>query len=198
MRKLFVAVAALGMLLTSCAKDESAAGGNAAVVSFNVAQPTIASRVLGTQDATEVFGNGFAAEDLEYAIYEAEVDAQGDYFIRDNGLDPIEGVETDFFKGNELKNTLEGIRLVRGKHYIALFFAQSDAVNGNYKFDSATKSISLKNANALKAQDESLDAFFARVDFAISAEAGAQTVDVELKRPFAQRSEEHTSELQSR
>ncbi|MBO7195614.1 MAG: hypothetical protein J6V27_06255, partial [Alistipes sp.] len=113
MRKLFVAVAALGMLLTSCAKDESAAGGNAAVVSFNVAQPTIASRVLGIQDATEVFGNGFAAEDLEYAIYEAEVDAQGDYFIRENGQEPIKGVEADFFKGNELKITLEGIRLVR-------------------------------------------------------------------------------------
>ena len=186
MRKLFVAVAALGMLLTSCAKDESSAGGNAAVVSFNIAQPTIASRVLGTQDATEVFGKGFAAEDLQYAIYEAEVDADGVYTIRNNGQEPIEAVKADFFQGQELENTLDNIRLVRGKHYTAIFFAQSDAVNGNYKFDSATKSISLKNPASLKAQDESLDAFFARVDFAIDANSSVQTVNVELKRPFAQ------------
>lgn len=186
MRKLFVAVAALGMLLTSCAKDESQAGGNAAVVSFNIAQPTIASRALGTADATQAYGTGYTAEDLQYAIYEAVKDAEGNYTIRENGQEPISGVVDGFFAGNELKNTLKGIRLVRGKKYIALFFAQSDYANGHWAVNWDNQQISLKDEAALKAQDESMDAFFACVPFDVDAVASAQTVDAVLKRPFAQ------------
>lgn len=186
MRKLFVAVAALGMLLTSCAKDESQAGGNAAVVSFNIAQPTIASRALGTADATQAYGTGYTAEDLQYAIYEAVKDAEGNYTIRENGQEPISGVVDGFFAGNELMNTLKGIRLVRGKKYIALFFAQSDYANGHWAVNWDNQQISLKDEAALKAQDESMDAFFACVPFDVDAVASAQTVDAVLKRPFAQ------------
>ena len=187
MRKLFVAVAALGMLLTSCAKDDVQSGGNGAVVSFNIAQPTIASRMLGTEDATKAYGTGYTVEDLQYAIFEAEVDAAtGDYSIRDNGQKPISGVVDGFFEDISLKNTLSDIRLVRGKHYIALFFAQADAVNGHWNVNWDDQSIELKNVAALKAQDETMDAFFKRVDFKVDPVASTQTFDAVLTRPFAQ------------
>ncbi len=188
MRKLFVAVAALGMLLTSCAKDDALSGGNGATVSFNIAQPTIASRALGTEDATKAYGTGYTAEDLQYAIFEAEKDATtGVFTIRNNGQNPISGVKDGFFSGNDLDNTLDGIRLVRGKHYIALFFAQSDATDaGNWAIDWTTRTMSLRDPEALKAQDETLDAFFTRVDFYVEPTSSNQSFDAELKRPFAQ------------
>ena len=187
MRKLFVAVAALGMLLTSCAKDDVQSGGNGAVVSFNIAQPTIASRVLGTEDATKAYGTGVTVEDLQYAIFEAEVDpATGDYSIRDNGQKPISGVVDGFFKDILLKNTLSDIRLVRGKHYIALFFAQADAKDGHWNVNWDDQSIELKDVAELKAQDETMDAFFKRVDFKVDPVASSQTFDAVLTRPFAQ------------
>ncbi len=187
MRKLFVAVAALGMLLTSCAKDDVQSGGNGAVVSFNIAQPTIASRVLGTEDATQAYGTGYTVEDLQYAIFEAEVDpATGDYSIRDNGQKPISGVVDGFFENILLKNTLDNIRLVRGKHYIALFFAQADAKDGHWNVNWDDQSIELKDVAELKAQDETMDAFFKRVDFKVDPVASTQTFDAVLTRPFAQ------------
>ena len=68
MKKFLLAVAAFGMLMTSCAKDETTPGDNSSVVSFKVSAPKLQTRA----DIKNVYGTGFTAEDLEYAIYEAD------------------------------------------------------------------------------------------------------------------------------
>ncbi len=179
MRKLFVAVAALGMLLTSCAKDaDVVTGGNESMVTFNVAQPQMSIRAAtGTHDATLTYGNGVAAEDLQYAIFEVK-DGQENPVLLKNLVKSVDG----FFKGDALNGTITE-RLVNGKTYIAVFWADAE-MNKYYTVDWENGTISFVDATKLNAQDENLDAFWGMTEeFTVN---GPVTHSATLKRPFAQ------------
>jgi len=172
MKKFLLAVAAFGMLVTSCAKDETTQGDNSSVVSFKVSAPKLQTRA----DIKDVYGTGFTAEDLEYAIYEA--DAEGN--LKDNTPE-IKKEVAGAFADNALETTFSE-RLVNGKHYVILFWA--DATDDPYTVDWDTQTISLTNPAALNAQNESHDAFYKKIFFTVKSGQLEQTAV--LSRPFAQ------------
>lgn len=172
MKKFLLAVAAFGMLVTSCAKDETTQGDNSSVVSFKVSAPKLQTRA----DIKDVYGTGFTAEDLEYAIYEANADGS----LKDNTPE-IKKEVAGAFADNALETTFSE-RLVNGKHYVILFWA--DATDDPYTVDWDTQTISLANPAALNAQNESLDAFYKKIFFTVKSGQLEQTAV--LSRPFAQ------------
>ena len=172
MKKFLLAVAAFGMLMTSCAKDETTQGDNSSVVSFKVSAPKLQTRA----DIKDVYGTGFTAEDLEYAIYEANADGS----LKD-GTPEIKKEVAGAFADNALETTFSE-RLVNGKHYVILFWA--DATDDPYTVDWDTQTISLTNPAALNAQNESLDAFYKKIFFTVKSGQLEQTAV--LSRPFAQ------------
>ena len=172
MKKFLLAVAAFGMLVTSCAKDETTQGDNSSVVSFKVSAPKLQTRA----DIKDVYGTGFTAEDLEYAIYEANADGS----LKD-GTPEIKKEVAGAFADNALETTFSE-RLVNGKHYVILFWA--DATDDPYTVDWDTQTISLTNPAALNAQNESLDAFYKKIFFTVKSGQLEQTAV--LSRPFAQ------------
>ena len=172
MKKFLLAVAAFGMLVTSCAKDETTQGDNSSVVSFKVSAPKLQTRA----DIKDVYGTGFTAEDLEYAIYEANADGS----LKDNTPE-IKKEVAGAFADNALETTFSE-RLVNGKHYVILFWA--DATDDPYTVDWDTQTISLTNPAALNAQNESLDAFYKKIFFTVKSGQLEQTAV--LSRPFAQ------------
>ena len=172
MKKFLLAVAAFGMLVTSCAKDETTQGDNSSVVSFKVSAPKLQTRA----DIKDVYGTGFTAEDLEYAIYEANADGS----LKDNTPE-IKKEVAGAFADNALETTFSE-RLVNGKHYVILFWA--DATDDPYTVDWDTQTISLTNPAALNAQNESHDAFYKKIFFTVKSGQLEQTAV--LSRPFAQ------------
>lgn len=172
MKKFLLAVAAFGMLLTSCAKDETTQGDNSSVVSFKVSAPKLQTRA----DIKNVYGTGFTAEDLEYAIYEA--DAEGN--LKD-GTPEIKKEVAGAFADNALETSFSE-RLVNGKHYVILFWA--DAANDPYTVDWTKQTIALTNPAALQAQNENFDAFYKKIFFTVKNGQLEQTAV--LNRPFAQ------------
>lgn len=172
MKKFLLAVAAFGMLMTSCAKDETTPGDNSSVVSFKVSAPKLQTRA----DIKNVYGTGFTAEDLEYAIYEA--DAEGN--LKD-GTPEIYKEVAGAFADNSLETSFSE-RLVNGKHYVILFWA--DAANDPYTVDWTKQTIALTNPAALQAQNENFDAFYKKIFFTVKNGQLEQTAV--LNRPFAQ------------
>ena len=75
---LLIAVAALGMLMTACSKDEVAqpVGGEESVVTFTVEAPVMQTR------ATE-HGDGKTATELNWAVY----DKDGKYLFGGKDID---------------------------------------------------------------------------------------------------------------
>lgn len=155
-------------LLAACTKDDMPSA-ETMMVTFS----------LSADDLTRAYGNGAAVNDLRYAIY-----AQGVY---SNPLvtNTIEGA----FSGESI-STMITEELIRGNNYTALFWADYDAGNtynnnagagARYEINWSDKTVTMMNTDDLTAQDETLDAFFARVDFTAS-----NLVTVELRRPFAQ------------
>ncbi|MDO5497541.1 MAG: hypothetical protein Q4F45_06640, partial [Alistipes sp.] len=156
---LLIAVAAFGMLMTACSKDEVAQPvAEKSTVTFTVAAPELATRA---------HGDGLTATDLEYAVY--------------NRAD-----KAFLFKGtatmSALKATVE-IPFVNGMEYDVLFWAEAPA--SPYTVNWTTKTVAYTNADDLDSNSEAYDAFYAYVND-IPEITGPVTKSVELKRPFAQ------------
>lgn len=167
MKKLLVCVAALGMLFTSCMRDETRLD-EGSVVSFNISAPAVSTRAA----IEDTYGTGVAAEELHWAIFEADENgaAVGDAIFED--------VVEDFFADGTLENTFN-VRLVKGKSYVGMFWAQ--APEAPYKVEWPEVTI-----GDVKSNDENLDAFFNIHPFSITAGQETGEQKVELRRPFAQ------------
>lgn len=167
MKRILLAFIICGALLAACSKDDNIHSEQTLVVTFSLA---------ASEDSTRTYGNGEVVNDLRYAIY-----AQGDYT-----RPLITNIKKGAFVGAATSTTISE-ELIRGNEYTALFWADYDAGDTNnnnaharYTIDWNTNTVTMNTAN-LVAQDETLDAFFARVDFTASSR-----VEVDLKRPFAQ------------
>ena len=155
---LFLAVAAVAMLATSCSKDETA---NAypegdTKVSFTVVAPELQTRTIG---------DGTTATTLEYAVYDANW----------NHIAYLDGTTTI-----NLQTTVD-LELIDGKTYNLIFWAENAAAP--YTFDRANKKVTI-NYDGIKANNENLDAFYAPVEN-LQVRAGLNPT-VRLYRPFAQ------------
>ena len=158
---LLIAVAAFGMLMTACSKDEVAQPvAEKSTVTFTVAAPELATRAE--------HGDGTLAKNLTYAVYN-----------RADGAKLFDGTAT---MNAELKATVE-IPFVNGMTYDVLFWAESG--NSPYSVNWTAKTVGYTNASALVSNSKDYDAFYAYVND-IPEITGPVTKTVELKRPFAQ------------
>ena len=167
MKKLLVCVAALGMLFTSCMRDETRLD-EGSVVSFKISAPAVSTRAA----IEDTYGTGVAAEELHWAIFEADEngDAVGDVIFED--------VVEDFFAADKMENTFN-VRLVKGKSYVGMFWAQAPDAPYTVAWPEVT-------IGDVKSNDENLDAFFNIHNFSITAGQDTGEQQVELRRPFAQ------------
>ena len=175
-KKLFLGMfAAAGMLLaTSCSNDELdvVQSGNEAQVSFS----------LGLEGgiATRAISDGTGADKLVYAVY--KLNGQGEPELQkvvgsdDNG----QFVKTDFKSGDNVS-----ITLAKGQTYQVAFWAHDGDCKAYDTDDLTAVEVSYKAEDGTNAvnNDELRDAFFKMVEFEV---AGNKTIDVVLKRPFAQ------------
>ena len=155
---LFLAVAAIGLLATSCSKDETtnALPEGDAKVTFTVVAPELQTRAIG---------DGTSATTLEYSVYDAAW----------NHIAYLDGTTTI-----NLQTNVE-LELIDGKTYNLIFWAANAAAP--YDFDNANKKVTI-NYDGIKANNENLDAFYQIVEN-LTVKAGLQET-VELYRPFAQ------------
>ena len=165
-KKLFLGMfAAAGMLLaTSCSNDELdvVQSGNEAQVSFS----------LGLEGgiATRAISDGKSADVLMYAVFDK-------YGNRINTIQKVSKTKVTF-------PTTESITLAKGQTYKVAFWAQDDDCEA-YTVDTDKMSVVVNYANDENKvnNDETRDAFFKTVEFTVT---GSTSIDVEMKRPFAQ------------
>ena len=155
---LFLAVAAIGLLATSCSKDETtnALPEGDAKVTFTVVAPELQTRAIG---------DGTTATTLEYSVYDAAW----------NHIAYLDGTTTI-----NLQTNVE-LELIDGKTYNLIFWAAN--AEAPYDFDNANKKVTINYAG-IKANNEKLDAFYQIVEN-LTVKAGLQET-VKLYRPFAQ------------
>ncbi len=163
-KKLFLGMFAAATMLfaTSCQNDELDAvqSGNEATVSFT----------LGVEGGVQTRANisdGSGANRLVYAVF----DKDGNRITTINKVD-----KTSSFP------TTENITLAKGQTYKVAFWAQNSATSAYTLDDNMNLTIDY-TSNDGKNNDEDRDAFFKTIEFTVQ---GNQTIDVELKRPFAQ------------
>lgn len=155
------------MLFTSCMRDETRLD-EGSIVTFKISAPAVSTRAA----IEDTYGTGVAADDLHWAIFEAD----------DNGAavgDAIfSNVEEGFFADDALENTFN-VRLVKGKKYVGMFWAQANGA----PYTVAWPEVTMGEVNS---NDEDLDAFFNIHPFSITAGQETGEQKVELRRPFAQ------------
>ena len=173
-KKLFLGMfAAAGMLFaTSCSNDELdvVQSGNEAQVSFS----------LGLEGgiATRAISDGTGAKKLVYAVY--KLDENGDPVLQKVVGSDGNGqfVDTEAFDGG-LTETVS-VTLAKGQTYQVAFWAQNPSCYAYTTTDLTNVKVDYKDAAN---NNDVRDAFFKTVEFTVN---GNQTIDVELKRPFAQ------------
>lgn len=164
-KKLFLGMfAAAGMLLaTSCSNDELdvVQSGNEAQVTFS----------LGLEGgiATRAISDGKSADVLMYAVF----DKNGE---RINTIQKVSKTGVTF-------PTTENITLAKGQTYKVAFWAQDNDCKAYTVSDDMNVTVNYANDENKVNNDETRDAFFKTVEFTVT---GSTSIDVELKRPFAQ------------
>ena len=153
-----MAVAAFGMLLTSCQNDIDFVqnAGETSTVSFSVGTPEIATRA---------YSDGLTAKVLQYAVYDSEGN-----------------ILSDLTETNATINgsTTVNLQLTTGDSYAVIFWAAAENAPYTVNFNTKTMTVSYDGA---KSNDEARDAFYKYHTFTVT---GSQTETVELRRPFAQ------------
>ena len=157
-KKLFCGLMAASMLFaTSCQQQElTPAMEGEATVTFNVGTPEIATRA---------YSDGKSATHFQYAVYD------------ENGK---ELKDLTLANGEIHGTTTVNLKLKTGSQYSVLFWAA--APNAPYEVDLSDATMRVDYTNAFS-NDETRDAFYKYITFDVT---GAQSMDVELKRPFAQ------------
>ena len=163
MKKLFLAIAAVTTLLTSCSKDDAVLDTPAAsgeqVVTFEVSSPELDTR----------YGEGEEATTLEWFVYEGNTPT---YVLG------LYGTKT--FN----KSTTVTIKFIQGRTYHVLFWAHEADAPYEVTANGTTAELTV-DYDALTANQESYDAFYNFYDVG-TVTAATQGGTVLLTRPFAQ------------
>ena len=165
-KKLFLGMfAAVGALLaTSCTNDRLDV-----VQASEEAQVTFSLGLEGNI-ATRAISDGKSADVLVYAVFDKD----------GNRLSTIDAVT----RTGVTFPTNESITLAKGQTYKVAFWAQDDDCEA-YTVNTDEMSVAVDYANTENEvnNDETRDAFFKTVEFTVT---GSTSIDVEMKRPFAQ------------
>lgn len=164
-KKLFLGMFAAASMLfaTSCSNDELEVvqSGNEAQVSFSLGlEGAIGSRAIS---------DGKSADVLMYAVFDEE----------GKRISTIEKVS----KTGVTFPTTEKITLAKGQTYKVAFWAQDDDCEAYTVSEDMNVTVNYANDENKVNNDETRDAFFKTVEFTVT---GSTSIDVELKRPFAQ------------
>ncbi|MEY8658368.1 DUF6562 domain-containing protein [Parabacteroides distasonis] len=163
-KKLFLGMFAAASMLfaTSCSNDELdvVQSGNEAQVSFS----------LGLEGgiATRAISDGKSADVLMYAVFDKEGN-------RINTIQKVSRTGVTF-------PTTENITLAKGQTYKVAFWAQDEDCKAYTVSDDMKVTVDY-TTNNISNNDETRDAFFKTVEFTVT---GSTSIDVEMKRPFAQ------------
>jgi hypothetical protein len=177
MKKLFyfLLTAAAGLALASCVKEpmsvpDPAQGGEPVPVSFSV---NLGDALTKAAPEASDFDNASGEFKLYAAAFSKTTGALiSTSKIGGSGYQPVETVTA--------KNVNVVLTLSRSQDYKVVFFAMHD---GAYEVNFADNNVAtFSYKRSLKANDASLDAFYATVDVS----AGTKQYDVTMKRPFAQ------------
>lgn len=161
----FAAIASM-LMLGACSSEEPA-------VEPAGAKSTVAVELQLPDGLQSRYGEGTTATDLTYAVYEhGKKEALA---VCTGGADATIGKATM----SGLKTTIT-LQLTTGKEYDFVFFAA--APNSIYSFDKTEQTVTA-NYTGLKANEESLDAFFNTTTYKV---VGNATISAKLYRPFAQ------------
>lgn len=162
-RKLFfgLLVSACMLFATSCKKDELDES------LWGEAKVTFSLGLEGENVATKSISDGKQADKLIYAVF----DENG---IRISSIEAVEKTGVTF-------PTTESITLAKGQTYKVAFWAQDNDCEA-YTVNTSTMNVAVSYDNAPN-NDETRDAFFKTVEFTVT---GSTSIDVEMKRPFAQ------------
>ena len=159
MKKLLFGVFAIvALIATSCESnlEQGVKAGETSVVTLNVASPEVSTRL---------YSDGTTATHLQYAVYDAQQNILDSFTVTDGTIN---------------LQTQVTLQLTTGNTYYVLFWAA--APNAPYAVDLENKTMTVDYTGA-KCNDENRDAFYCYKSFTVT---GTMTVDVELKRPFAQ------------
>ena len=156
MKKLFLVLAA-AFAMVACQTDINEVG----VAADGVA--TVEFEVGAPQ--MRAYSLGQLANNLKYAVYDADGNILPELTVTDAEINGKTNVK---------------IELANNKSYSIIFWAEAD--NAPYTVDFANKTVTV-NYNGAVCNDESRDAFYAYKPFRVE---GAATIEVELRRPFAQ------------
>ncbi len=176
-KKLFLGMfAAAGMLFaTSCSNDEL----DPVQSSSDQAQVTFSLATEGSIATRATISDGTKANKLVYAVYKLNADGTPEL---QNVIGSTNGqiVKNDFKSGDEVELTL-----AKGQTYQVAFWAQDGDCKAYDTDDLTAVEVKYQNEDGTNAvnNDELRDAFFKMVEFEV---AGNKTIDVVLKRPFAQ------------
>lgn len=185
MKQFMFWVAALVMVFfTSCQQEQTPVTENA-IVNFSISTPAIGTRAdefdtTGKEVAS--YGDGATVNVLKYALYEAELNADGT--VKNLIGEAKPGTKADAFPDDATSTKIEGVSAIKGKTYAAFFWAEAEGEP--YKVEwTAEGPIATLNDTAALANNEDLDAFFGVHTFTLE-ESGQLEDNIYLKRPFAQ------------
>ena len=134
-------------------------------------QTTVTVMFDTPQMSGRAYADGTNANTLYYAVYEVKNDGSVE-------LTPIKDVEEGF----KISKKLE-LQLVNGHTYGFAVVALNDKAPYTVTFEKTGATMSINDNAELKANDETLDAFYAYEKITVD---GSKTVKVSLYRPFAQ------------
>lgn len=185
MKNLMFWVAALAMVFfTSCQQEQTTVVENA-TVDFTISTPAISTRADEfdtTGKDVAYYGDGATVNVLKYALYEAELNADGT--VKNLIGDAKPGTKAGAFPDDATETTIEGVSAIKGKTYAAFFWAEAEGDPYTVAWTAEGPIASLNDEAAL-ANNENLDAFFGVHTFTLE-ESGQLEKNIYLKRPFAQ------------
>lgn len=148
-----------------------------ATVDFTISTPAISTRAAEAE-----YGDGATVNVLKYALYEAELNADGT--VKNLIGDAKPGTKAGAFPDDATETTIEGVSAIKGKTYAAFFWAEAEGDPYTVAWTAEGPIASLNDEAAL-ANNENLDAFFGVHTFTLE-ESGQLEKNIYLKRPFAQ------------
>lgn len=185
MKQFMFWVAALVMVFfTSCQQEQTPVTENA-IVNFSISTPAIGTRAdefdtTGKEVAS--YGDGATVNVLKYALYEAELNADGT--VKNLIGEAKPGKKDGAFPDDATSTKIEGVSAIKGKTYAAFFWAEADGDPYTVEWTAEGPIATLSDAAAL-ANNENLDAFFGVHTFTLE-QSGQLENNIYLKRPFAQ------------
>lgn len=148
------ALAAAGLLMASCSQEDVQAPGNGGNFTVKVQLPADMATRAPVVPTTDEYGQGYAAQELLYFVYECDEDGVIDHLVTQGN--------TQFDEGSLEKEV--SFNLANGKYYQLAFFAESPQakLQNVYEVDAENTTITVNYENMVYATNnvDGYDCFY--------------------------------------